>query len=69
MYRNIPIFYRILESLFRYRTLFLVSAVIITVIPGAYLLTRKTSYTSTALIQVVVEDVGFADVLAHARQA
>ena len=56
MYRNIPILYRVMESFFRYRILFLVSAVIITVIPAAVLLTRKPMYTATALVQVVVTD-------------
>jgi len=56
MYRNIPILYRVMESFFRYRLLFLISAVIITVIPAAVLLTRKPMFTATALVQVVVSD-------------
>jgi uncharacterized protein involved in exopolysaccharide biosynthesis len=56
MYRNVPILYRVLESFFRYRNLFLICAVIITVIPGAFLMTRKTTYSSTGMIQMVVED-------------
>ena len=60
MYRSIPILYRMLESLFRYRSLFLISAVIVTGIPAVFLMTRKPSYTSTALVQVVVEDVSTA---------
>jgi uncharacterized protein involved in exopolysaccharide biosynthesis len=57
MYRNVPILYRILESFFRYRTLFLVSALVVTLIPAAVILTRKPTYTATAMVQVVVEDV------------
>ena len=57
MYRTVPILYRVLESFFRHRMLFLLSAVIVTVIPAMFLLSRKTTYTSTALVQVVVEDV------------
>ncbi len=60
MYRNTPILYRILEAFFRYRLLFLACTVIVTVLPGAYLMTRKASYTSTASIQVVLEDVSAA---------
>lgn len=60
MYRNIPMLYRVLESFFRYRTLFLISAAIVTVIPGAYLMARPPAYVSTALIQVVVEDLSAA---------
>ncbi|MCW3051295.1 MAG: lipopolysaccharide biosynthesis protein [Chthonomonadales bacterium] len=56
MYRNIPILYRVMESFFRYRMLFLISAVIITAIPAAVLLTRKSMYTATGLVQVVVSD-------------
>jgi|GEM_PF-590767 len=57
MYRNMPILYRALESFFRYRILFLISVCVVTVIPAAVILTRQPTYTSTALIQVVVEDV------------
>ncbi|MCW3100921.1 MAG: lipopolysaccharide biosynthesis protein [Chthonomonadaceae bacterium] len=57
MYRNVPILYRILESFFRYRTLFLISALVVTLIPAAVILTRKSTYTATAMVQVVVEDV------------
>jgi len=54
MYRNIPILYRVMESFFRYRMLFLISTAVITLIPAAVLLTRKPMYTATALVQVVV---------------
>lgn len=60
MYRNIPVLYRVMESFFRYRNLFLVASVIVTVIPAAVLLTRKPSYTSTANVQVIADSVGDA---------
>src|SRR5579871_1403127 len=51
MYRTTPIAYRILDSLFRYRALFLLSVFVVTVLPLAFLLTRKPQYTATAATQ------------------
>lgn len=57
MYRKVPLLYRVTESFFRYRSLFLISSVIVTAIPAAVLVTRKPTYTSTGMMQVVSQDM------------
>src|SRR5579862_3487218 len=53
-----PITYRIVDSFFRNRRLFVLSALLVAGIPSAVLLKRPKTYTATAQIQVIPDVVG-----------